>query len=141
MEEERFAYFLKDQLTGLNNHWALESILQINMHTHEYRYATVICLENLITFNRQMGWHNGDILLEKFAEILKNRFTHHHIYRIFGDTFVILSEDFLDLSPDSLREADFFENTNITITVTVTHLIEKKIDTISKLEETISSKK
>ena len=63
IEEERFAYFLKDQLTGLNNHWALESILQINMHTHEYHYATVIFLENLITFNREMGWHNGDILL------------------------------------------------------------------------------
>lgn len=141
MEEERFAYYLKDQLTGLNNHWALESILNINQHTREFRFATVIALENLMYLNRQNGWHSGDVLLEKFSALLKNRFSHHHIYRIFGDTFVILSPEFLDLSPESLRTAEPFENTDISIRVTVIRLIEDKIDSISKLEETISSQK
>jgi len=141
IEEERFAYYLKDQLTGLNNHWALESILTINQHTREFRFATVISLENLMNLNRQNGWHSGDILLEKFGALLKNRFNHHHIYRIFGDTFVILSPEYLDLSAESLSKSEYFQKIDITITVTVIHLIEAKIDSISKLEETISKQK
>lgn len=141
IEEERFAYYLKDQLTGLNNHWALESILTINQHTREFRYATVISLENLMHLNRQNGWHSGDILLEKFGALLKNRFSQHHIYRIFGDTFVILSPEYLDLSAESLSKAEYFQKIDITITIAVIHLIEAKIDSISKLEETISKQK
>lgn len=141
MEEERFAYYLKDQLTGLNNHWALESILNINQHTREFRFAIVIALENLINLNRQSGWHSGDVLLEKFATLLKERFRQHHIYRIFGDTFVIISPDYLDLSPEILSEAGHFNETDITIRVSIIKLIEEKIDSISRLEETISLQK
>lgn len=140
MEEERFAYYLKDQLTGLNNHWALESILKINQHTLEYRFATVLTLENLMAFNRDSGWHNGDLLLEKFSDLLKNRFR-HHIYRIFGDTFIILSQDFIDFSSTQPIVAELLDDKNITLAHTVIHLIEEKIDSISKLEEIISTQK
>lgn len=140
MEEERFAYYLKDQLTGLNNHWALESILNINQHTREFRFATVIALENLMNLNRRDGWHSGDILLEQFSALLKNLYNRHHIYRIFGDTFVILSSEFLDLSPESLNAVNL-DKTEVTLRITAIHLIEDKIDSISKLEETISSQK
>lgn len=141
MEEERFAYYLKDQLTGLNNHWALESILRINQHSFEYRFATVITLENLTVYNRENGWHNGDILLENFGEILKSRFIHHHIYRIFGDTFIILSQEHLDLSPTTPIMTDLLRGKDITLTRNVFHLIEEKIDSISRLEEIIKNKK
>lgn len=139
LEEERFAYYLKDQLTGLNNHWALESILKINQHTLEYRFATVITLENLMTFNRINGWHNGNILLETFSDLLKSRYQHYHIYRIFGDTFIILSQDYLDLSATIPVATKFLEEKNITLSLTVIHLIEQKIDSISRLEEVIQT--
>lgn len=139
LEEERFAYYLKDQLTGLNNHWALESILKINQHTFEYRFATVITLENLMTFNRINGWHNGNILLETFSDLLKSRYQHYHIYRIFGNTFIIVSQDYLDLSATIPVATKFFEEKNITLSLTVIHLIEQKIDSISRLEEVIQT--
>lgn len=139
LEEERFAYYLKDQLTGLNNHWALESILKINQHTLEYRFATVITLENLMTFNRINGWHNGNILLETFSDLLKSRYQHYHIYRIFGDTFIILSQDYLDLSATIPVATKFLEEKNITLSLTVIHLIEQKIDSISRLEEVLKT--
>lgn len=139
LEEERFAYYLKDQLTGLNNHWALESILKINQHTFEYRFATVITLENLMTFNRINGWHNGNILLETFSDLLKSRYQHYHIYRIFGDTFIIVSQDYLDLSATIPVATKFLEEKNITLSLTVIHLIEQKIDSISRLEEVIQT--
>ncbi|MGA9047026.1 HD domain-containing phosphohydrolase [Sulfuricurvum sp.] len=139
LEEERFAYYLKDQLTGLNNHWALESILKINQHTFEYRFATVITLENLMVFNRANGWHNGNILIETFSDLLKNRYQHYHIYRIFGDTFIILSQEYLDLSATIPIATKFLEEKNITLSITVIHLIEEKIDSINKLEEIINS--
>ena len=137
MEEERFAYYLKDQLTGLNNHWALESILTINQHNHEYRYATSVTLTNLIAYNHQNGWNKGDILLGKFSTMLKERFTNNHIYRIFGDTFIILSQEYIDILPDTLSKAEFLDNTGITLKVAVIHLIDNKVDSISKLEEII----
>lgn len=140
MEEERFSYYLKDQLTGLNNHWALESILKINQHTLEYRFATVLTLENLMAFNRESGWQNGNLLLEKFSDLLKNRFR-HHIYRIFGDTFIILSQDFIDFSSTQPIVAELLDDKNITLSHTVIHLIEEKIDSISKLEEIINTQK
>lgn len=139
LEEERFAYYLKDQLTGLNNHWALESILKINQHTLEYRFATVITLENLMTFNRINGWHNGNILLETFSDLLKSRYQHYHIYRIFGDTFIILSQDYLDLSATIPVATKFLEEKNITLSLTVIHLIEQKIDSISRLEQVLKT--
>ena len=140
LEEERFAYYLKDQLTGLNNHWALESILKINQHTFEYRFATVITLENLMAFNREKGWHSGNILLEKFSDLLKNRFQHYHIYRIFGDTFIILSQEFIDMTPSYAFMEELLHDKNITTSINSIHLLEKKIDSISKLEESIISK-
>lgn len=140
MEEERFAYFLKDQLTGLNNHWALESILKINQHTMEYRFATVLRLENLMVFNRENGWHNGDRVLEEFSNMLKNQFQ-NRIYRIFGDTFVILSQDYLDFSPTRAISDEILNNKNISLSHIVIHLIADKIDCISKLEEIINREK
>lgn len=139
LEEERFAYYLKDQLTGLNNHWALESILKINQHTLEYRFATVITLETLMSFNREHGWHNGNILLERFSDLLKNHFQHYHIYRIFGDTFIILSADYLDMSTTIPIATKFLEEKKIILTLAIIHLIEERIDSISKLEEVIKT--
>lgn len=141
IEEERFAYYLKDQLTGVNNHWALESILNINQHSYEYRYATSITLNNLIAYNHQKGWHNGDLLLGKFSTLLKERFSNNHIYRIFGDTFIILSQEYLDVSPDALSRVECIAQTDITLTVATIHLIDHKIDSISKLEEIIKTYK
>ncbi|TFG35785.1 MAG: HD domain-containing protein [Desulfobacterales bacterium] len=140
IEKERFAYYFKDQLTGLNNHWALESILQMNQQSHEYRFATVIKLENLANFNRQNGWHKGNVLLNKFGTALKNRYPHQHMYRIFGDTFVILNQYFFALAPESLTTAEFFRETNVSPTLTVINLIKEKIDSISQLEEIINTK-
>lgn len=140
MEEERFAYYLKDQLTGLNNHWALESILKINLHTSEYRFATVLTLENLMSLNREQGWHEGDLLLEQFSELLKNQFQ-HRIFRIFGDTFIILSPEYLDLTQTRTSISKLLDDKNVTLSLTVVHLVEDKIDSISKLEEIINRKK
>ena len=140
IEEERFAYYFKDQLTDLSNHRALESILQINQHSHEYHFATVIILENLEAFNRQNGWDKGNVLLNRFGTALKNGYPHYHIYRIFGYTFVVLSHDFLVLSSDSFRSTEFLETMTVSTTVSVIHLIKEKIDSIKKLEEIIHLK-
>ncbi len=64
IEQERLAYYLKDQLTGLNNHWALESLLGANRQTKDYSFATIISIENMTDFNSQYGWEKGDILVE-----------------------------------------------------------------------------
>ena len=90
--------------------------------------------------NEQKGWKEGDALLHDFGETLRLRFEHNPIYRIFGDKFIILSPDYIDLSPDLLLESTPLKGSVITLTVTVLHLIEDNITSISKLEEALRMK-
>jgi GGDEF domain-containing protein len=78
-------------------------------------------------------------LLEKFSDLLKNHFQHYHIYRIFGDTFIILSADYLDMSTTIPIATKFLEEKKIILTLAIIHLIEERIDSISKLEEVIKT--
>ena len=140
MEQERLAYYLKDQLTGLNNHWALESTLGTNQHTQDYRFATIISLENMTDFNSQYGWEMGDVLLKNIGTMLKDLYHPNPIFRIFGDHFVIISFNFLDLSSSLLLTLDPFKGKSLEVTVRTIQLIEENVNNIRKLEEVLGVK-
>lgn len=140
IEQERFAYFLKDQLTGLNNHWALESILGTNEYTHDYRFATVIAIENMADFNSKYGWEVGDILLKDFGTMLMSRYSKNKIFRIFGDNFVILGFNFLDISNTEILTIDPLQGKDIVLSVNTIHLIEENINSIRSLEVILKGK-
>ena len=44
-------------------------------------------------YNRQYGFENGDRLILRFAEILRNRFGDHRVCRYSGDRFVAVTEE------------------------------------------------
>ncbi len=139
LEQERFAYYLKDQLTGLNNHWALEAILGSNQQTKEYLFATVIHLEHMLAFNRKYGWEEGDLLLQEFGYMLKDLYSSNPIFRIFGDYFIILSSDVLDITPSEILKTKPIQEKNIGVKITKTHLLEENINSIRRLEEVLKN--
>jgi putative nucleotidyltransferase with HDIG domain len=139
IEEERFAYYLKDQLTGLNNHWALEAKLGTNQSTREYLFATVIVLDNMSVFNQKHGWERGEKLLKDFGAFLNDRYAPRPVYHIFGDYYVILSAKLLDISPIHLANMEPLEGTHIGLTIRNIDLIEENVENIRRLEELLKA--
>ena len=94
LEAQRFAYFYKDQLTGLHNQDYLEFVLTRRGQTmYRYYCACVIYLQQVSKYNEIHGWHNGSVLLKNFSAELEQKFPEAIIFRIFGDDFLILHKE------------------------------------------------
>lgn len=103
--KDKLAYYEKlikkykfDFLTGL-----MGKIDCLEMSTRlfeEYRFAgkpfyfALIDINNLHNINRTKGYCEGDEVIKKVANDLKNCFQFHQIYRISGDEFVLLIRSF-----------------------------------------------
>lgn len=89
MERERFAYFFKDQLTGLYNNTYLGLILNNLIPNLAYHYFVLIELHGMTVYNEEKGWHQGNIILQKFSELISKMARDEQIFRVFGDDFII----------------------------------------------------
>ncbi len=81
-----------DQLTGLHNRRSFESNLQ-RLNTEENLPLCIIMADvnGLKLVNDSFGHRAGDVLLYKFAKIIKDYFlTQELLFRVGGDEFVIL---------------------------------------------------
>lgn len=94
IEKERFAYFYKDQLTGLYNRNYLEFILshQDDQFKH-YDCAYGVYLHHITQYNADNGWNRGNALICKFANELTHQFPEALIFRLFGDDFIVLHQE------------------------------------------------
>jgi len=93
IEEERFSYFYKDILTEVYNHDYLDLLLVRNSYEKVYHYLHAFFLKDFTRFNKEFGWSEGDVILKDVANILKDYYEDALIFRVFGDDFVVLSED------------------------------------------------
>lgn len=98
LEEERFAYFYKDMLSESYNQNYLEIVLVKNAYEKKYAYMYTVFLKNFSKFNKTKSWSEGDVLLKKVSHILKDSFSEALIFRVFGDDFVVISEQEQDTS-------------------------------------------
>lgn len=93
MEKERFAYFFRDQLTGLYNGtylWMVLNALIPDMHCNA---CALVELRGMSAYNDRFGWHEGNSLLRRFAEALSARAREDQIFRVFGDDFVVCFDE------------------------------------------------
>ena len=91
IDEERFAYYFKDLLTGAYSGEYLNHFLHQNKETHAFRCCYLIEVHNMNEYNQCYGWKCGDDLLKEVALRIKVLFHSNHIFRIFGDDFVVLN--------------------------------------------------
>ncbi|MBN2896499.1 MAG: HD domain-containing protein [Campylobacterales bacterium] len=97
LENQRFAYFFNDNLTGLYN----EAYLQLTLHqTHEQIYLDTLRLRHFTAYNHAMGWAKGNELLIAIANQLKARYPNAKHFRFEGDDFVIISGDEAPCQPE-----------------------------------------
>ena len=103
LEQERFAYFYKDQATQSYNATYLDLILLQNSYKPEYKYLSLVCIENLKHYYKEYGWQHGDEYLKSVYDNLLKLFPQDLIFRVFNDDFVILAKEKLDINKVMLK--------------------------------------
>ena len=85
--------FYKDQLTGLNNRFALLEYIKLNSRLNIF----VINIDNFSNINNAYGYVVGDEILSEIAERLRLlKQANAKLFRFDGDEFVFITRDFLN---------------------------------------------
>jgi len=97
MEQRRFSYFFSDKLTGVYNEDYLQIILQNNKELHEYKCLHNLHIKNLLQYNNSQGWEKGNILMQKIAYEIQDRYPDTLQFRAYGQYFVIISKEHFEI--------------------------------------------
>jgi len=116
LEKERFSYFYRDQGTNVYNSDYLKFILSQNKFDKEYICINTLYMHNFHQYNKQYGWDKGNELLSDFAEYLISHFESALIFKIYGNDFVILNQEHVDIDIKQFNELELLKENNITIT-------------------------
>ena len=137
VEQERFAYFYKDQLSNLYNTSYLDLILTKNRDTKEYNYIYVIYLHNFSNYNSKHGWVNGDKFLNMLANILRERFPNELLFRISGTNYVIVTKESFNLDIEDFKSIEPLQESEVTLSMDSFSIQDKKITSLEKLESVL----
>ena len=137
LEQERFAYFYKDQLTNLYNSTYLDLILRKNIDTHEYTYLSIIYLNHFNNYNSKYGWLSGDKFLKKFADAISKKFPDEILFRINGADFVIIKNESSNLDFKYFESIEPILTSEITLSMKEFNIKDKELYSLLKLEDII----
>lgn len=99
IDEERFAYFFKDTLTGAYSSEYLNYFLNTTDKNH-FRCCYFVQIHHMNNYNEHFGWKCGDDALKEIALRVKVLFHSQYVFRVFGDDFIVLNT--LHVSIDEL---------------------------------------
>lgn len=94
LEEMRFSYYFKDQLTGFYNLNYLKFMMAHleNCTSKLIRIDHLNCV-NFAAYNKKHGWKKGDKLLCDIANTIHETYPHAVIMRVYSDNFYVLHLD------------------------------------------------
>lgn len=115
LEQQRFAYFFQDGLTGAYNEDYLHT--QLIQHEDERRCLNLIELKNFSAYNKQFGWDEGNRVLVCFADMLRERYSEAMLFRYHGDNFIVLFGTHQDVDPEELARTDVLSGSGIGIEI------------------------
>jgi GGDEF domain-containing protein len=79
-------------------------MMQFGIEGHFYTCANVVAIKKFSELNQTQGWETGDQVLIQLAELLERSFEHSLIFRVYGDDFVVLSEDHTGIDIEKIAE-------------------------------------
>ena len=135
IEKERFAYFYKDNLTGLYNQSYLDVVLVQNSYDRTYKKLHLLRLKNFSRYNKDSGWKNGDAVLEKIAKSLQACVELSMVFRIFGDDFAILDNGECNMPKVEEQIQAILAETIVKSEILELSLDTKKFITVDDLEK------
>lgn len=135
IEEVRYSYYFRDNLTGFYNSNYLKFLL-----THKENYQTICAYHlNFIDFtsyNRKYGWKQGDKFLQEIANTIISKYKDCIVIRIFGDRFLIVNLD-KHIKFDEYIFNNLLKASNLKIELSHIDLLDEGIDSFEKLEDKI----
>lgn len=137
LEEERFAYFFKDFLTGAYNENYLNMVL--SQEHQKYKYIYSINLHNFSNFNKENGWKSGDTLLKELVKFLQENYPTSFIFRVEGDDFVVMTQENSKITVEVLQNSDLIKESILRVSVKEYQLDETNSDSDKILGEILSS--
>src|SRR3989339_1060764 len=135
LEEERFAYFYRDPVTGFYNQRYLDVVLLKNSYSHLYRCVNVVSLHQFREYNDAYGWEKGDKLLRDIAEAIRERFSGLTFFRLHANDFVILGQEHQDFSEEMFEKSELLTKNSLTCSHFHLDINENRILSLSDLEE------
>lgn len=135
IDDERFAYFFKDPLTRVYNHYYLDFILHKNMDKKNFFCFNMIYIKNFTSYNKKYGWNEGDIFLSEFASYLQSTFKSSQIFRIFGDDFLLLNDIHQEIDIDKINNISLLIKSNIQCELKHIDVKENNINSCKDLQD------
>ena len=109
--------YYKDQLTGLENRYALMEYLE--QHASHRMTIFVVNIDNFSAYNKMYGYFLSDAILKEVAHYLESLKLHHmHLFRFDGDQFVFVTQEFMNFREiEEFAQAliSFFNQTEIEV--------------------------
>jgi putative nucleotidyltransferase with HDIG domain len=133
IENERFSYFFRDQITNSYNSGYLNLILNTNAVDNKYSSLNIVYLHNFNQYNQQNSWEDGDILLNKISNCFYKLYPLSLVFRIHGDDFIIIDKEENKIDVEDLKAFDVFKE--LMYVYISTRYIDLKKDKISSLKE------
>jgi putative nucleotidyltransferase with HDIG domain len=140
IEQERLSHYFKDPLTSLFNIRYLQLMMQFGIEGRFYVCANAIAIQKFSYFNQTQGWEAGNQALVQLAELLESIFQDAMIFRIYGDDFVVLNKNHMDVDIKKL-EQQYETLTGIELEFSLMHFdlhnIRQRKSLIQRLESAI----
>ncbi|MFP4333389.1 MAG: HD domain-containing phosphohydrolase, partial [Campylobacterales bacterium] len=89
IEQERFSYFFKDQLTSFFNESYLWMILNKSIPNKNIEHFAMVEIHGMTNYNKTHGWLMGSQLINSVAKQINNIHQGSNKFRVFGDDFVL----------------------------------------------------
>ena len=91
-------------------------------------------MHNFSKYNTTYGWNEGDKFLSKFAEYLSATFPNAQIFRIYGDDFVLINTEHLEIDMKQFDKMEILVKHKIIITKRHIDLRETDVIDLESLE-------
>lgn len=136
IEQQRFAYFYKDAITGLYNIKFLETVLQNKIANQNYKKLLIISLHKFDNYNKKHSWERGDKTLHEFANLLGGLFKEKLLFRVRANDFIVLLQDEVTNRDVILNKIeDFTKSAELEFDFRVYDLIDDKISSYEDLKK------
>ncbi len=138
LEEERFVYFYRDNLTDIYNQKYLSIMLLKNSFQYEYAYIYIFSLHNFTAYNHYMGWDKGDALLRSVATLLASFYPKSPLFRIHANDFIVLETTPFEEAPQFKVQMDTLLGIHLNYSVRCFDIKLLRIDSMQTLETIIN---
>jgi len=134
IEQQRLAFFFKDQTTGAYNAEYLDAVLKMDGLEQSMKCLNALYITGFTGYNERHGWKEGDRFLRAFVKNLQAHYPQAHVFRIHGDDFILLTGAHTVVDPEMLEREGGFLSEGLTLRHEHYDIGSRRVRSIEELE-------